>query len=201
MFAIFSMDKLLQSFGRSVEETRKGLEYFREEARKAGFPGVHFQCITGGNFLNRTQIERIETLGFNSVTPYNMSLCWKKECEAEDYIVYGKMSMKVWEHTDEVLSIPYFPNVGVGWDDTPRFPQHGMKHTIHYNKSPESFAAFLSKAKQFADHRPDQPRLITIFAWNEWIEGSYLLPDMKYGFSYLEAVKDVMDGKYDRYIK
>ena len=35
-------------------------------------------------------------------------------------------------------------------------------------------------------------------AWNEWVEGSYLLPDMKYGFGYLEAVKDVMSGKYDR---
>ena len=42
--------------------------------------------------------------------------------------------------------------------------------------------------------------LITINAWNEWVEGSYLLPDMLYGFEYLEAVKDVfVDKKYDRY--
>lgn len=43
-------------------------------------------------------------------------------------------------------------------------------------------------------------KLITVFSWNEWIEGGYLLPDMKYGFGYLEAVKEViLDGKYDRY--
>jgi hypothetical protein len=74
-----------------------------------------------------------------------------------------------------------------------------MKNTVHYNNSPESFAALLSKAKQYVDSHPDQPKLMTINAWNEWIEGSYLLPDMKYGFGYLEAVKDVMTGKYDRF--
>jgi len=192
VFSIFSIDKLLQSFGGSVEETRKALDYFREEARKAGFPGVHFQS---------TDAYRAESLGFNSVTPYNLTggLCWNRECETNDYIVFGNMSVKEWEHNSEALNIPYFPNVGIGWDDTPRFPQQGKKHTIHHNKSPESFATLLSKAKQYADKRPNQPKLITIFAWNEWIEGAYLLPCMKYGFGYLEAVRDVMEGKYDRY--
>jgi hypothetical protein len=33
------------------------------------------------------------------------------------------------------------------------------------------------------------------------MEGRYLLPDMKYGFGYLETVRDIMSGKYDRYMK
>jgi hypothetical protein len=70
---------------------------------------------------------------------------------------------------------------------------------VHYNKSPESFAAFLQKAKEFSDARPEQPKLITVFSWNEWVEGGYLLPDMKHGFSYLEAVKRVIKEDYDPY--
>jgi hypothetical protein len=119
---------------------------------------------------------------------------------SEDYIVYGSNSIKIREQWDEALNIPFFPCTSVGWDDTPRFPAYGMKNTVHYNKSPESFATLLSKAKRYVDNHPNQPKLMTINAWNEWVEGSYLLPDMKYGFDYLEAVKDVMDGKYDRYI-
>jgi hypothetical protein len=69
-----------------------------------------------------------------------------------------------------------------------------------YYNTPQSFATLLSKAKQYADSHPEQPKLITINAWNEWVEGSYLLPDMLNGFGYLEAVKSVIiDGKYDKY--
>ena len=52
----------------------------------------------------------------------------------------------------------------------------------------------MQKTKEYCDNHPDQPKLITVFSWNEWVEGGYLLPDMKYGFSYLEAVKKVMSG-------
>ena len=40
----------------------------------------------------------------------------------------------------------------------------------------------------------DEAEIFTI-SWNEWIEGGYLLPDIKYGFSHLEAVKKVMNRK------
>ena len=39
VFSIFSVGKLLESFDNNVEETRKALDYFRDEVKKAGFPG------------------------------------------------------------------------------------------------------------------------------------------------------------------
>jgi hypothetical protein len=66
---------------------------------------------------------------------------------------------------------------------------------IHYNNSPESFAAYLRRTKDYLNEHPDQPRLITIFSWNEWVEGGYLLPDMRWGFSYLEALEEVLNGR------
>jgi hypothetical protein len=83
----------------------------------------------------------------------------------------------------------------VGWDDTPRYPEKGKESVVHINNTPESFAAYLMKTKEYVDNHPDQTRLITINAWNEWVEGSYLEPDMRWGYGYLEAVRKVMSRK------
>lgn len=199
VFSIFSIEKLMQSFGGSTEETRKALDYFRDEVKKAGFPGLHIQWNQGGGSLmseerTRQFRENADIMGFNSVAMYNMG------GRVEDYLVYGSNSIKIRQQMDEILDIPVFPCVSIGWDDTPRFPAKGIKDVVHYNNTPTSFATLLSKAKEYADKHPDQPKLITINAWNEWVEGSYLLPDMLHGFEYLEAVKDVfIEKKYDRY--
>lgn len=199
VFSIFSIDKLVESFNGSIEETRKGLDYFREEVKKAGFPGLHIQWNQGGGSVMSEEgaaefRKNVDVMGFNSVAMYNMGGM------TEDYLTYGANSIKIREQMDEILDIPVFPCVSIGWDDTPRFPAKGIKDVVHYNNTATSFATLLSKAKQYADNHPEQPKLITINAWNEWVEGSYLLPDMLNGFSYLEAVKDVfIDRKYDRY--
>ena len=82
----------------------------------------------------------------------------------------------------------YGVNVSVDWDNNPRFPyQVGAVTGV----TPERFKGFLETAKEYADAHPEQPKLVTINAWNEWSEGSYLEPDTVYGYKFLEAVRDV----------
>lgn len=198
LFSIFSIDNLIKSFNGSIEETRKALDYFRNEVKKAGFPGLHIQWNHGGGAIMSTEasrrfVDQVKEMGFNSIAMYNMG------GRDEDYIVYGTNSIKIRKQMDSLLDIPVFPCVSIGWDDTPRFPEKGEKDVVDENNTPTSFAALLYKAKEYADNHPDQPKIININAWNEWVEGSYLLPDMKYGFKYLEAVKKVISGSFDPY--
>lgn len=199
VFSIFSIGKLLESFNNSPEDARKALDYFRDEVKKAGFPGLHIQWNQGGGSVMSEEaaakfVSNVKTMGFNSIAMYNMGGL------NEDYLVYGANSIKIREQMDALLDVPVFPCVSIGWDDTPRFPAKGMKDVVHYHNTPQSFATLLLKAKLYADKHPEQPKLITVNAWNEWVEGSYLLPDMLNGFGYLEAVKEViLDRKYDRY--
>ena len=203
VFMVFAPNNLVKGLG-GLENTRAALEYFREETRKAGFPGMHLQFRAGGGMEpsllagayseGKSVNEIVEYLGVNSVTKYN----WGHD---PDYIRLGDETIAKRQKLDETLNVPYFPNVSIGWDDTPRFPHKGKEHVTYHNKSPESFAAFLQKAKEYCDERPGETNLITLFSWNEWVEGSYLLPDMKYGFSHLEAVRRVVSGEYDPYSK
>jgi hypothetical protein len=198
VISIFSIGNLLQSFDGNVEEARKALDYFREEVKKAGFPGLHIQWNQGGGSIMSKEAatrfsDRVTEMGFNSVAMYNMGGL------DEDYLIYGANSMNIRAQMDSILNVPLFPCVSVGWDDTPRFPAKGKHDIVHYHNTPASFASLLSKAKEYADSHPEQPKLITINAWNEWVEGSYLLPDMLNGYGYLEAVQKVMSGEYDEY--
>ena len=192
VFSIFSIQNLLEGL-EGIENAVAALDYFREETKKAGFPGLHIQLI-GFGAPGEKQLEQIEMLGVNSITKYN----WGGP-HREDYLRWAMESGERREQWDAALSIPYFPNASIGWDDTPRFPHKEAKDMVHYNKSPEGFAASMQKAKKYCDNHPDQPKLITVFSWNEWIEGGYLLPDMKYGFGYLNAVKRVVSGEYNKY--
>jgi len=200
VFSIFNINKFVQDCG-SVDGAGEALDYFREAAIEAGFPGLHVQIIGfGGNespYLlwdhvreGKTNPELASVLGINSVTKYN----WGQGEGIEDYIQWGEEAMERRKNWEKALDIPYFPNVSIGWDDTPRFPHKGKEHVIHYNNSPESFAAYLQKAKEYVEDHPDQVRLITLFSWNEWVEGGYLLPDMRWNYGYLQAVEKVMSA-------
>lgn len=204
VFSIFNFPKFVNDFN-GLDGAREALDYFRAETIRAGFPGLHLQVIVfGGNEKKpailrgnasegKSNSELATYLGINSVTKYN----WGQGEGVEDYIVWGEESMQRRDNWDEALDIPYFPNVSIGWDDTPRFPDKVMANVIHYHNSPESFAAYLQRAKEYVKDHPDQPPLITLFSWNEWVEGGYLLPDMRWGFGYLEAVEKVMKNSSD----
>jgi hypothetical protein len=203
VFSIFSFRDVLNSFG-DLEGTREAFDYLRDEVRKAGLPGVHIQLISR-NVRGRAGLipdelaqgmeldEIIEYLGINSMTTYN----WRMSGIHEDYIKWAENGIAMRNKWDSLLEIPYFPVVSIGWDNTPRYARLGQEAVVHIGNTPESFGAYLQQAKDYLKERPGQPKLILINAWNEWVEGAYLEPDMKWGYGYLEAVQEVMSGQYD----
>jgi len=82
----------------------------------------------------------------------------------------------------------FYPHVSIGWDNTHRHPS--LNNAV-MGSTPDAFEACLWRAKRYIDERPNQIPLITINSWNEWTEGSYLLPDMRWGYRYLRAVQNV----------
>ncbi len=205
VFSIFSMDDLVNSFN-GLEGTREALDYLREEVVKAGFPGVYLQTIgwsrnnepnlfRRGDDKGKGVNEIVDQLGLNSVTTYT----WMIAGLNEDYVQWAEQGLSLRKKWDALMDIPYFPCVSIGWDNTPRYPDLGIESVVHIGNTPESFAAYLQEAKEYLRARPEMPQLIILNAWNEYVEGSYLEPDMKWGYGYLEAVKEVMSGKYDKY--
>jgi hypothetical protein len=56
--------------------------------------------------------------------------------------------------------------------------------------TPELFQQLCEQAREFAQGQP-----VFVNAWNEWTEGSYLLPEKRTGVAYLKALKKVFAGR------
>ena len=84
------------------------------------------------------------------------------------------------------------PSVTPNWDHTPRTGRRGI---ILYNSSPHSFQECLHTMIGSIGQKPFEQRFLMIKSWNEWAEGNYLEPDLKYGHAYLDALPAEVYGK------
>lgn len=80
------------------------------------------------------------------------------------------------------------PGAFVGWDNTPR---KGHKGRVFIDDSPQKFEEYLTKQIIRAKNVYKKD-IIFMYAWNEWAEGGYLEPDERFGYGYLEAIKNAL---------
>lgn len=80
-----------------------------------------------------------------------------------------------------------YPCVIPNWDNSPRSELRGQ---ILTGSTPELFRRHVHAAIELLKGRPAEDRLLFIKSWNEWAEGNYLEPDLRWGRNYLEALRD-----------
>lgn len=203
-FSFYELSILLDSFG-SVPATRTALDRFRDKAKAAGLPGLHLNAVIWGTPVlpgekqPANMAELVEQLGFDSVTSY----VWVHhvglpQWPANPYDDVQREYMEFWRRTDKTFKVPYYPNVTMGWDPSPRADQSAAYGNYGYpftptisGNTPQRFKAALQAAKQRLLSRPPNQRVLTLNSWNEWTEGSYLEPDTVHRLEYLEAVRGV----------
>jgi hypothetical protein len=206
-FSVYEISTLIEGLG-GIEATRDALERFREKAQAAGLPGLHLNGVIwgirppAGQTGTTTPGQVASALGLDSVTSY----VWMHSLTLETFPTtdYRQILTKVlqkWRRFEREFPVTYHPNVTVGWDSSPRTVQSdrymntGYPYTpILSGNTPVAFQEALLQVKTFLERRPPGERIVTINAWNEWTEGSYLEPDSVHGMAYLAAIQDAFYG-------
>ena len=202
-FSIYDVQKFVENFG-SIEAARKAMNRLRDKAVAAGLKGVHWNMVAWGlpvlpgeNPPENTA-ELIRQLGFDSATSY----VWVHHADLPDiqtdFNVVRDEYFDHWAKIKESYGVPYFPNVTMGWDSSPRCDVNDewgnwgypFTYTIG-NNTPENFKTALQMTKDRLLSDPNGPRILNINCWNEWTEGSYLEPDTNNKMKYLDAVKEI----------
>jgi lipopolysaccharide biosynthesis protein len=87
----------------------------------------------------------------------------------------------------EAIKANVHPHVIPNWDNTPRC---GVNGVVIHGSTPELFRIHVRETLQQILHKPIEQRIMFIKSWNEWAEGNYMEPDLKFGKSYLEIFRD-----------
>lgn len=78
-----------------------------------------------------------------------------------------------------------FPSIFPQWDRTARI---GNVDGIYINSTPEKFEKHVRKAINVVKNKQPEHQIIFLKSWNEWAEGNYVEPDIKYGKGYINAL-------------
>ncbi len=202
-FSVYDIQKFMEGFG-SLEATKAAMDRLNQKAIAAGFKGIHWNLVPWGRPILPVEKvpanipELIKKLGFSSATSYVWVHHVGLPDRQTDFNQVRDQYFQYWDKAKAEYPVPYYPNVSMGWDPSPRCDIKSEWGNFGYpftntigNNTPQNFrtALQMTKDKLLAD--PNGPRIMNINCWNEWTEGSYLEPDVKNKFGYLEAVKSV----------
>jgi hypothetical protein len=207
-FSVYDIQKFVENFG-SLEATKAAMNRMREKAINSGLKGVHWNLVVWGNPVLAVEKvpdnvqELLTVLGFDSATSYVWIHHTALRETTNDYNKIRDEYITHWDKAEKDFGVPYFPNVTMGWDSSPRTdqtkewkPDYGYPYTgIIINNTPGNFKNALQMVKNRLLSDDRNPRIMNINCWNEWTEGSYLEPDTKHGMQYLNAIKEVFGEK------
>ena len=212
-FSIYQSETFTAGLG-STAAAAQAIARLRDAVSYAGLPGLHLNLILAdravlpGEATSATAASQIDALGADSTTSY----VWIHHVDPAEYGYpqsdYPSMAAAirpVWDQLGQSQSVPYFPNVTVGWDSSPRTVQSDRYENRGYpwmavlnRNSPAEFETALISAIDHELASPHDTKIVTINAWNEWTEGSYLLPDTVHGLGYLEACRNAKASRGTR---
>ena len=187
---IYEVGTFVEGVG-GLDAAARSIAWLREECVKRGLGGLHLMACDFG-----LRPEQVKALGVDSATIYNF-VHWSNPAGNPDYADWAAKGAARFDGAAQGLGVKdYFAHASVGWDTNPRYPKDSVQATA-LDSTPAKFEVALRRAKDWCDAhaRKDGPRLVTVNSWNEWTEGSYLEPDRRFGFGYLDAVRRVFGDR------
>ena len=103
------------------------------------------------------------------------------KCEQKEINKYLYVKEDKWENV--------FPTLLPNWDRTAR---SGVKARVYTNSTPEVFCEQLKNVLDLLSGKTDEHKISFLMSWNEWAEGNYVEPDLRYGHGYLDVLKEMI---------
>jgi len=177
-----------------LPDALKTAERWRTYARESGIGELYLASTAAFGFHD------YEKIGFDALIQFPPHNIKQKKAYKTLYNLsfnghihdYTLIPQKALEALDPEKN--HFPTVMMEWDNEARKPGQG---SVFYGASPAIYQQWLSDAgKYVVSTKNPKEQFVFINAWNEWAEGTYLEPDRKYGYAYLQATANAVHDFY-----
>lgn len=206
------------------QDVSRFIELWQSLARTNGLPGIYFIALINSTSTiqrksdgtltrvipnttsSKKVYEDILSLGFDGINSNGKSRAemifegkTKRILETLIRKLSSKIPPKRWNYAKVMPHFfapedkweNVFPMVMPQWD---RSPRNGNGDGIYVNSTPDNFEKHLKQALEVIRDKEEDHRILFLHSWNEWAEGNYVEPDLKYGHGYLDAIRRVIKG-------
>ena len=196
---VFSQSRLAKTCFQSMESQRRTFDACREYAKKCGFDGMLFAAckISGDEATYDDLTARGYDFRFGYTSGYNSPCDFFSDEEA---MINGQLDCFQRELSYDCKR--FVPTASCFWDPSPRFGKRWVELGYDFRSDwniwylpPEGFKELLKRMKGVCDALPEDAmarKIMMIDNWNEWDEGHFVAPSHRFGYKYLQAIREAL---------
>ena len=176
----------------SIPYLKEFMERWQDLASQYNLPGFYFIAQVDANTIKKdysmfdaVNYDCIRNLFNNSRLRRFIAYTIKRPI-----IRQYKSILKIYD-LDIIKSAKVYPTIYPNWDVTPRI---GYIGTILQNSTPALFKKHVEQIIQTISHKAEEDQVIFLKSWNEWGEGNYMEPDLKFGKGFICALRDALSS-------
>lgn len=162
---------------RRVTPNLQSSEKVYNDLLNLGFDGINSFGKSRAEMLCMGKYARIAKKLLHQYLPFLPTHC----------INYEKIMQHFFAPEDSWQNV--YPSIFPQWDRTPRA---GNSEGVYVNATPTTFKKHIQDALNVIKNKDMEHRILFLRAWNEWGEGNYVEPDLKYGHGFLDAIKETI---------
>ena len=175
------------------------IQYWNDLAKENGLDGLYFIAHKPID-LNSEMVNRVLAEGFDAVNTVGL---WASISRNRGFVEkcidklrsiilrlpnvfdYERMSAGFISEIDKLDNV--YPTLIPNWDHTPRSGRAGY---LLIDSTPQLFAKHIKQVFSIVKQKPKDRQIVFLKSWNEWGEGNYMEPDLKFGKGYIESLKE-----------
>jgi hypothetical protein len=142
------------------------------------------------NGVDAITMDRISAVEINMPKIIRNPLRYLRKLFNKPLIIPYKKASRHFTNKKQDILPNVFPSIIPNWDHSPR---SGTRATILHESTPDLFERHVERTLEAIKNKPEQLKVVFLKSWNEWGEGNYIEPDVKFGKLYLEKLRNCIN--------